>query len=84
MRSPIFLALMACLYMLSIPACKSSYTPATFPKSQLIFGYGGGFAGTVNTYYLLPDGSLFHLAPGQTEPELIQKMKKSEAKTLFK
>ncbi len=84
MRSSIFLALVACLYILSLNACKSSYTPSTFPKSQLIFGYGGGFAGTVNTYFLLPDGSLFYLAPGQDEAELIQKMKKSEAKTFFK
>jgi hypothetical protein len=76
--------LLLCLSIMGLSACKTSYTtPEDYPKTQLVFGSGGGFAGTVNTYYLLEDGSVFHEAPRDTTAQKIRALDKQEAKALL-
>lgn len=73
--------------MAGFSGCKSSktsYTPDTYPDTQLVYGKGGGFAGTVQTYYLLKDGSLFQQSNMKGEITPLLDMQKSEAKDLFK
>jgi len=64
--------------------CKSSsYTPDTFTKNQLIFGTGGGFAGTVDTYFLLENGQLFHQPSLESEVSAVSTLDKKTAKAFF-
>ncbi len=42
------------------PGCKSSkYTPVDYPDMQIIFGKGGGFAGTVSEHCIFENGTVF-------------------------
>jgi hypothetical protein len=82
MRFTIFSFLL--LTVLAYSACKTRYTsPKDYPKAQLVFGSGGGFAGTVKTYHLLQDGAIFYVAPGDTTLQKINQIKKKTAKDLF-
>ncbi len=54
-----------CTFLLAL-AClcwqcnRVTYTAETFPEENyLAFGEGGGFAGSLTTHYLLPNGQLF-------------------------
>ncbi len=73
------------LMALAVSNCKSpSYTPATLPEKQLIFGSGGGFSGAVTRYILLENGQLFRY---DSLPETLVEMgrvRKSKAKAHFK
>lgn len=73
------------IILLWLPACKSRYSSVSdYPKAQLVFGQGGGFAGTVQTYHLLQDGAVFSAPPeGTTGPQKINQVSKSTAKALF-
>ncbi len=82
-HSALSFSLLALLWFLMVPACKSRYTPATFPDRQLVFGSGGGFAGTVDAYYLLEDGMVFHQAPQDEAPQKLSKLKRAEVQALF-
>ena len=42
------------------------YTPSDFTGDMIIFGSGGGFAGTVTEYCLLENGQLFLKKPGES------------------
>jgi hypothetical protein len=72
------------LSLLTFSACKTSYTsPADYPKNQLVFGSGGGFAGTVKTYYLLEDGAVFQAVAEDSTLQKINQVDKSDTKALF-
>jgi len=72
------------LLLLTFTACKTSYTsPADYPKNQLVFGSGGGFAGTVKTFYLLEDGAVFEAVAGDSTLQKINQVDKSYTKALF-
>ena len=56
------LSLVVLLFLsLSLWQCnRTTYTAATFPETDFLsFGSGGGYAGSLTTHYLLPNGQLF-------------------------
>jgi len=64
--------------------CKSGkYTPEDYPDAQIMFGSGGGFAGTYNHYYLFENGELFKNSTAKPAFEKVKKVKKSVAKQIF-
>ncbi|WP_276166352.1 hypothetical protein [Zobellia alginiliquefaciens] len=72
------------LLFLTLLACKSQqYTPNALPAKQLIFGYGGGMAGTVDTYILLENGQLFHTNSLTQQTEELESLSKKEASACF-
>ncbi|MDB2607065.1 hypothetical protein N9Y48_04745 [Zobellia sp.] len=67
------------LLFLTLLGCKSQqYTPDELPDKQLVFGYGGGMAGTVNTYILLENGQLFHTNSLTQETEELEPLSKKK------
>jgi hypothetical protein len=70
-----------CVFFLGCTSPK--YTAENLPEEQLVFGSGGGFAGTVTEYMLLTNGQLFvHESLNDTIVEL-KRRKPKEAKALF-
>lgn len=64
--------------------CKSSkYTPEDYPDAQIVFGSGGGFAGTYKHFYLFENGQLFKNSTAKPDFEKVKKVKKSVAKQVF-
>ncbi len=65
--------------------CKSTeYLPDNYPKAQIVFGSGGGFAGTYNYYYLLKDGSLFKNSSTDSTFQKVKKLEKAKVSQIFK
>ena len=79
-------ALLLCVsFLFFLTNCKTNkYTPADYPKAQISFGSGGGFAGTYSTYILLENGQLFK--KGKEKGEYIAMGRKSanQVNQLFK
>ncbi len=65
-------------------SCKSNEHKAdNMPASQIIFGNGGGFAGVVNSYYLLENGQIFFQKGVSHELTAQKNVKKKVAQTAF-
>ncbi|MBT2163108.1 hypothetical protein [Zobellia barbeyronii] len=72
------------LLFLTLLGCKSQqYTFEELPDKQLVFGYGGGMAGTVDTYVLLENGQLFHTNSLTQQTEELEPLSKKEASACF-
>jgi hypothetical protein len=39
---------------------RTTYTSGNFPAEYLTFGKGGGYSGELTTYFILPNGQVFH------------------------
>jgi hypothetical protein len=64
--------------------CKTtSYTPDDYPAGQIIFGSGGGFAGTYNHYYLFENGALYKNSTVDTSFQKVKKIKKNQTTQIF-
>ncbi len=64
--------------------CKSGkYTPDDYPDAQIVFGSGGGFAGTYNNYYLFENGVIFKNSTSDKAFKKVKKIKKEEARQIF-
>ena len=64
--------------------CKvKKYTPVDYPKGQIIFGSGGGFAGTVTEYVLLENGQLFTKKSLEGEYQNVKKLERNVVKQMF-
>jgi len=64
--------------------CKTQdYTPTDFPKSQIIFGNGGGFAGTMNEFVLLENGQMFSKTSREGDYSSLKKLERNATKQLF-
>ena len=65
-------------------SCKTTtYTPDDYPEGQIVFGSGGGFAGTYNHYYLFENGELFKNSTIDTSYQKVKKLKKAQTSQLF-
>ncbi|PTM11307.1 MAG: hypothetical protein DA408_13815 [Bacteroidetes bacterium] len=62
---------------------RNTYSNTNFPADQLAFGSGGGFAGTLTTYHLLPNGQLFRSDGIQGDTVSIPPAKKRITKELY-
>ncbi|MGS0527686.1 hypothetical protein ACU8V7_23375 [Zobellia nedashkovskayae] len=72
------------LLFLTLLGCKSQqYTSDELPDKQLVFGYGGGMAGTVDRYILLENGQLFHTNSLIQQTEELEPLSKKEASACF-
>lgn len=74
------LPLFALLVILA--GCKT-YSTDELPATRLYFGSGGGFAGAFTEYMLLENGQLFRRASQQGAFQVLPKVKRSQAKSLF-
>lgn len=65
--------------------CKSSkeFTPETFQDRKLLFGAGGGFAGTYTEYLLLENGQFFGRLRRNNEWQEYEPIPKKETKQYF-
>jgi hypothetical protein len=70
----------ACL--IGLTQCKK-YTADKLPEKQIRWGFGGGFTGLETTFVLLPNGQKFTKV-GQGNLEAIPRIKRSEARKIFK
>ncbi len=69
---------------LSCSFCSNkNYTPADYPKGQIIFGNGGGMAGSVTEYTLLENGALFTKKGMNAENTALKKIESKVVKQLF-
>ncbi len=69
---------------LLIQNCKTTaYTPDDYPENQIIFGSGGGFAGTYNYYYLFENGELYKNSTTDEKYLKVKKVKKNQVKQVF-
>ncbi len=67
-----------------ICSCKTqNYTPESFEGQMLVFGNEGGFAGTVNEYYLFENGQLFHFNSRSTTKIKCQDLDKKTVDQVF-
>ncbi len=65
-------------------SCKTTYdTPEDFPKSQIIVGNGGGFAGKEQIYTLLENGQMFHYNGIKETQSKMESLDKAVTKELF-
>ncbi|CAM3352983.1 hypothetical protein [Zobellia roscoffensis] len=72
------------LLFLTLLNCKSQhYTFDELPSKQLVFGYGGGMAGTVDSYTLLENGQLFHTNSLTQQTEELEPLSKKEVTACF-
>ncbi len=72
------------LILLSFIGCKSTKIgPEQYKKSQLVFGSGGGFAGTYNEYILLDNGRLFKRNEDRKTVTELKTVKKSLTEQVF-
>ncbi|MGP1993528.1 hypothetical protein D9V96_016730 [Zobellia laminariae] len=72
------------LLFLTLLGCKSQqYTFDELPEKQLVFGYGGGMAGKVDTYILLENGHLFHNNSLTQETIELETLSKKQAEEYF-
>lgn len=68
-----------------LPCCKTTnYTIDALPETRIYFGEGGGFAGTVTEYLLLPNGQLFVKPQGTSTFVELNGLARKESKALFK
>lgn len=64
--------------------CKSTqYTPEDYPARQIVFGSGGGFAGTYNHFYLFENGQLFKNSSTNPNFVKVKTIKKKQVSQLF-
>ena len=74
----------AFLLVLLFAHCKVvKYTPAKLPVKQLIFGEGGGFAGSEISYILLTNGQLFKQTGTGKPLQELKSVHPKEAKNFF-
>jgi hypothetical protein len=71
------------LSILSLWACQKKIATAQLPETQLVFGNGGGFAGTEYTYALLEDGRILAVQKNAAEQKIVSRIGKAKAKTQF-
>ena len=65
-------------------SCKSQqFTLENLPEKQLVFGKGGGMAGSVDTYILLENGQLFHTNSITKKSEELEEVEVAKTKELF-
>lgn len=65
-------------------SCKTTYdSPKEYPKSQIIVGNGGGFAGKEQVYTLLKNGQMFHYNGIKETESKMENMEKDAVKQLF-
>ena len=77
--------LLLVLIPLAFLCCKPTiYTLEELPEDRVYFGEGGGFAGTVTEYLLLPNGQLFFKKPGASNFTELNGLARKESKDLFK
>lgn len=57
--------------------------PQDYKKQQLIFGSGGGFAGTENIYFLQENGNLFYQQGMKGKVNKIATFSKKDVSSLF-
>ncbi|MCB0640031.1 MAG: hypothetical protein KDC44_00255 [Phaeodactylibacter sp.] len=70
---------------LSFFCCKTTtYTLDELPDTRVYFGEGGGFAGTLTEYLLLPNGQLFVKPQGTSTFVELNGLARKESKLLFK
>lgn len=66
-------------------SCKTTeYSPDDYPNQQIIFGSGGGFAGTYTDYHLFENGMLFKKISTDTTYQKVKRLKKDEVTQIFK
>jgi len=76
------------LYLLTFTTlfsfCKTQqYTPMDFPKGQIIFGSGGGFAGTMSEFVILENGEMFSKNGIEGEYLNLKKLERNVVKQMF-
>ncbi len=76
--------IVAIMMILPFLGCKSQHDVSkNFPEERLVFGSGGGMAGTVNTYMLLGNGRLFHVNSLVKDTVELEKVEKKVARSYF-
>ncbi len=76
------LMILSCLFLFQY--CKTTtYTPENYPARQIVFGSGGGFAGTYNHFYLFENGELYKNSSTDAAYKKVKKLKKQQVAQLF-
>ncbi len=77
----LFFTLLISLF--SFTCSSQKYSASNLPEKQLVFGHGGGFAGTTEEYILLPNGQLFLKSSMSDTLQALPNIKKKRAKMFF-
>jgi hypothetical protein len=75
---PIFMVLFLSLY-----SCTHKITTSDLPKTQIIFGKGGGFTGQTHDFALLQDGRIIELHADSTHQEVVKTISKDQAAKFY-
>ena len=78
---PLFFSLL--LLPLLFQCNRTAYTSADFPDDYLEFGQGGGYAGGVTTYFMLPNGQFFRNYGLKVDTTSMGQLEKKAAKNIF-
>lgn len=74
-----------CLCLGLFCSCNNKvYTLSELPENQIVFGDGGGFAGTYQEFLLLENGQIFKSAKRGGNYEELESVNKKAAKAFFK
>lgn len=72
------------MFLISFSFCKiQDYTPVDYPKSQIIFGNGGGITGAVNETFIFDNGKVFSKNGLDTNYVAIKTLESQVVKQLF-
>ena len=83
-KTNIGLALINFIFLTLFFSCSGpKYTQENWPDNRIVFGQGGGFAGSVKEYVLLENGQLFSRSGPETPYEEMTKAKRKSAKAAF-
>jgi len=72
-----------CIFLVSCSSSKKGFTSEDTSPDMLIFGEGGGFAGTVTTYKLFKNGQLFRKKPRESGYSEMNSLEEEEAEQYF-
>jgi len=65
MHSKFIIVILFSFIMVNTSCQTKKYTPLDYSENMVIFGSGGGFAGTVNEYCILQNGQCFFKKAGE-------------------
>ena len=83
MRTKLIVAIFFSLILAS-PACQTKkFTLLDYPEKIIVFGSGGGFAGTVTEYCIFENGQCFLKKPGEKKFNAIAGIDQNVAKQVF-
>ena len=83
MRSKLFTILIFSLVFANTNCQTKRFTPLDYSNNLIIFGSGGGFAGTVTEYCILENGQCFLKKAGESEFNSIDDLDKNAVEQIF-